>query len=75
MAKKSVHVTPHPDGGHQVKTGGAGRAYRRTETQAEAIQIGRQLAINQATELKIHGMDGRIRESNSYGNDPRDIKG
>lgn len=75
MAKKSVHVTPHPDGGHQVKTGGAGRAYRRTETQAEAIEIGRQVAINQGAELKIHGMNGRIRESNSYGNDPFPPKG
>lgn len=64
------HVTPHPEGGWQVKAAGASRATVRTDTQAQAYSIGRQIAINQGSELFIHNKQGRIRERNSYGNDP-----
>ena len=40
------------------------------DTQAEAIQAGRQIATNQGSELFIHGRSGQIRERNSYGHDP-----
>ncbi len=39
------------------------------DTQKEAIEIARQIAINQQSELVIHGTNGRIREKNSYGSD------
>ena len=45
------------------------------ETQAEAITEGRRLAEDQSSELVIHGQDGKIREKDSHGNDPRDIPG
>jgi hypothetical protein len=45
------------------------------ETQADAIKAGTKIAQNQKTELYIHGRDGRIRERNSYGNDPHPPKG
>ena len=45
------------------------------ETQEEAIKEGRGLAEAQNSELVIHGKDGRIREKDSHGNDPRDILG
>jgi hypothetical protein len=44
-------------------------------TQDEAIKQGRILAEDQNSELVIHGADGRIREKDSHGNDPRDIPG
>jgi hypothetical protein len=44
------------------------------ETQEEAIKEGRGLA-DQNSELVIHGQDGRIREKDSHGNDPRNIPG
>lgn len=66
---KNQHVTPHPQGGWQVKGAGNQRATVRTETQAEAIAIARKIAINKNSELVVHGTDGRIREKNSYGND------
>lgn len=69
------HITPHKDGGWQVKGEGNTRATVRTETQAEAITIGRDIAIKNKSELVIHGRDGRIREKNSYGNDPFPPKG
>ena len=72
---KNIHVTNHSQGGYQVKSSGSSKAYRRTETQREAIEIGRELARNQHSELVIHGRDGKIRQKNSYGNDPFPPKG
>lgn len=69
------HVTPHPSGGWQVKAAGASRATVVTNTQKEAYDIGRQIAINQKSELFIHNKQGQIRDRNSYGNDPCPPKG
>ena len=66
---KNQHVTPHPSGGWHVKGAGNQRATVRTNTQTEAMTIARKIAINNKSELIIHGTDGRIREKNSYGND------
>lgn len=73
--KKNQHVTPHPQGGWQVKSEGNQRATARTSTQAEAKAIARELAIKNKSEMIVHGTNGRIREKNSYGNDPYPPKG
>ncbi len=72
---KNQHVTPHPDGGWQVKGAGNTRATVRTETQADAINIAREIARNQESELVIHRPNGQIRDKDSYGNDPFPPKG
>ena len=72
---KNQHVTPHPDGGWQVKGAGNYRATVRTETQKEAIDIARDIAHNQESELIIHGKNGRIRERDYHGHDPYPPKG
>lgn len=72
---KNQHITPHPDGGWQVKGEGNSRATIRTNTQKDAIDVGRQISRNQKSELLIHGTDGRIRARDSYGNDPFPPKG
>lgn len=72
---KSQHVTPHPKGGWQVKGAGNSKATARTTTQAEAIYIAKNIAVNNKSELVIHGTNGKIREKNSYGNDPYPPKG
>lgn len=69
MAKSNVWVAKHPDG-WCVKIEGALRAASRHSTQAQAIEAGKSLAQNRHCELKIQGRDGRIRNTNSYGNDP-----
>lgn len=74
MAKKGQHVVPRSDGWSVRKTG-ATRASSVHATQADAIEAATRLARNQKTELYIHGRDGRIRERNSYGNDPVAQKG
>lgn len=68
MAKKNQHVVPHANG-WAVKGAGNGRATVVVDTQKEAIQIGKEIAQNQHSELIIHGTGGQIREKNSYGND------
>lgn len=73
--RTNQHVTPHPDGGWQVKGAGNSRATVRTDTQAEAISIAREIARNQGSELFIHRPNGQIRDRNSYGNDPFPPKG
>lgn len=72
---KNQHVTKHPDGGWQVKGAGNSRATVRTATQKEATQIARGIAMNQKSELIVHGTNGQIRAKNSYGNDPHPPKG
>lgn len=72
---RDQHVTPHPDGGWQVKSAGGQRATARTATQADAIRIAREIARNQESELVIHGRDGQIRAKDSHGHDPYPPKG
>lgn len=67
---RNQHVTPHPDGGWQVKGAGNNRATVRTTTQAKAIARAKDIATNQRSEVVIHRPNGQIREKNSYGNDP-----
>jgi len=67
---KNQHVTPHSAGGWQVKGSGNSRATARTNTQTDAVNIARSIAINQHSEVVIHRSNGQIRDKNSYGNDP-----
>ncbi|WP_409425918.1 DUF2188 domain-containing protein [Pseudoalteromonas sp. RW-H-Ap-1] len=57
------------------KKSGSERASKHFDTQAEAIQWAKGVAQNQKSELYVHGKDGKIREKNSYGNDPHPPKG
>ncbi len=72
MSKKagSHHVVPNPDGGWDVKRGGANRASGHFDTKKDAVDTARQISINQRTELVIHRQDGTIQRKDSHGNDP-----
>lgn len=72
---KNQHVTPHPNGGWQVKGAGNSRATVRTTTQEKAITYARSIAHNQQSEMVIHRPNGQIRAKDSYGNDPYPPKG
>jgi len=74
MAKKGQHVVPRGDK-WSVRKAGAGKVTGTFTTQKEAINEARKIAINQRTELYVHGRDGRIRSRDSYGNDPHPPKG
>jgi uncharacterized protein YdaT len=66
---KNQHVVPQ-SGRWAVKADGGKRASRIVGTQKEAIDVARRIARNQGTDVVIHGRDGRIRDKDSYGNDP-----
>ena len=51
------------------------RITKNFNTQKEAINKAREIAINQKSEVLIHGENGKIREKNSYGNDNYPPKG
>lgn len=71
MPRKSVHVIPNNNqGGWNVKKSDAQRASLHTETKAEAVKMGRVISQRSGSELVIHGRDGKIQRSDSYGNDP-----
>ena len=67
-----VHVVPS---GNQWACEIDGNKRSTHGTQQEAIEKGRGLAEQQNSELVVHGEDGKIREKDSHGNDPRDIPG
>jgi hypothetical protein len=66
---RNHHVVPH-DGEWAVEREGAERAGSLHPTQREAIDVGRERAIRDHGELVIHDRHGRIRDKDSYGNDP-----
>ena len=67
---KDQHVTKHPHGGWQVKAEGNKKATIITATPKEAINAAIPLAKKQRSEVVIHGVNGKIRDKDSYGNDP-----
>lgn len=68
MSKSEVHVVPNGDQ-WAVKRAGAQRASSLHSTQSAAIDAGRPLARRDKVEFLVHGVDGRIRLRDSYGND------
>ncbi len=47
---------------------------KNTSTQQQAINIAVGIVKNQHAEVVIHGRNGKIRDKDSYGNDPKTIK-
>ena len=74
MSSKGQHVVPNGSI-WSVRKAGSSRASGTYSTQKEAIAAARKIAQNQGSELYIHRENGRIRERNSYGNDPQRSKG
>lgn len=66
---KNQHVVPK---GNQWAVKGAGnqKPTKVTDTQKQAIEAAKTIAKNQGSDVVIHGQDGKIRDRDSYGNDP-----
>ena len=73
MTKKDVHVVPHSQG-WAVKVEGNERASSVHGTKGEAVESGRDRAKRDQVEFVTHGKDGKIQDSDSYGNDPNPPK-
>lgn len=70
MPRNEHHVVHRNNGSWAVVKNNSDRASGLYGTKQEAINAGRQISINQKTELVIHNMDGKISGSDSHGNDP-----
>jgi len=66
---KNQHVLPR-ENKWIIKGAGNFRATRIVSTQKQAIEIAREIAKNQQSELVIHRPNGQIRDKDSQGNDP-----
>ncbi|MDT8068000.1 MAG: DUF2188 domain-containing protein [Terriglobia bacterium] len=69
MRRRDVHTTPNPTGNGWVNEVN-GKVVSHHQRQDTAIDRGREIAIDHHAEHVIHGRNGQIRDSNSYGNDP-----
>lgn len=66
---KNQHVVPR-EAGWAVRGEGNKRDTSRHKTQRYAISAARDIAKTKRSEVRIHGRDGKIRDSDSYGRDP-----
>ena len=73
MTKKDIHVVKHGDGWATRKEG-ASRVGSTAPTQKAAIEKAVGQAKREHVEVVIHRPNGQIRDSDSYGNDPRSSK-
>lgn len=70
MAKTPAVWTVRNGNSWQVKREGNSKPISSHHTQKNANKFAREVAIKNQCEHKIQGRDGRIVNSNSYGNDP-----
>jgi uncharacterized protein YdaT len=73
MSKKDQHVVRRDDG-WAVRGEGNSRDTSHHNTQQQAYDAAREIAQNQGCEVVVHGRDGRIRDSDSFGSDPNPPK-
>ena len=69
MSRKNVHIVPHGNR-WEVRREGVKSPVSNHRSQHAAEEAGRRLARAGEGELVIHRPDGRIRDKDSYGNDP-----
>lgn len=67
--KKNQHVTPK-NGAWQVIGAGNSKATKLFNTQTNAINYAKTIAQHEESEVVIHRPNGKIRDCDSYGNDP-----
>lgn len=67
--KKNVHVTYKHDVWNVIGEGNK-KSSNVFKTKTEALEKGKNMAINKGVELVIHGRNGKIQDKDSYGNDP-----
>jgi hypothetical protein len=69
MSNKDRHVVQH-DGQWAVRVSGASKVSSIHYTQTLAIKAAIPGSKRDRSEVVIHGRDGKIRDKDSYGNDP-----
>jgi hypothetical protein len=69
MAFQNFHSVPHGDKWAVIQEGNEEPLHIK-DTQAEAEALAKDYARELKGEAKLHGKDGKIKDSDSYGNDP-----
>lgn len=69
IKKNNQHVIPHKKK-WAVRGKGNTRNTAIKSIKDEAIKTARRIAMNQKSELIIHGKDDKIKDKDSFGNDP-----
>jgi hypothetical protein len=69
-----VHVLPD-ENGWRIEVEGSSRRKATHKTQSAAWKAAKRIAQQNRSEAVLHGRNGRIRERNTYGRDPRRTKG
>lgn len=72
---RTYHVVPNSEGEWDVHRGDSSLSSGHFDTKQDAADRGRQISRNANSEVKIHNRYGRIGQSDSHSNDPRNIKG
>ncbi len=67
---KNIHISKNNFGGWKAQQEKTNSPLSNFQTQKEAINFGTRVAKNYKSEIIIHGRDGKIREKNTFGNDP-----
>jgi hypothetical protein len=67
--KRNIWISPHENGWAVQREGGE-KPSRVTTRKEDAINIGREIAKRDGTELIIQRTDGTIQSKDSYGKDP-----
>ena len=67
---KNIHITHRADKTWAVIGEKDSKASSLHKTQGDAIAEGRKIAENNKSELVIHDRDNKIRDKDSFGNDP-----
>lgn len=73
----NYNVVKNPDGSWDAKRDGASRAGSHADTQSEAERDAKRFVANSGGgEVRIHGLDGKIRDSDTVppGHDPNPPK-
>ncbi|MBI4796115.1 MAG: DUF2188 domain-containing protein [Deltaproteobacteria bacterium] len=70
MSKKTHHVVPAPQGGWNVKKGGATRASKHFDRKQDAIEYGKKVSKGQGSDFVVHKKDGTIERKDFYHSDP-----
>lgn len=73
MPKRNQHVVPLGTG-WAVKAEKSKKFTLITSTKKDAVSAARSIAKNNKAELIIHGKDGKIQDTDSYGEDPNPPK-
>lgn len=70
MSKGKDQFVVPTNGGWGVRGVGNDKLAKVCKTQKDAIEVAKNIAMNQQSELIVLGTNGKIRLKNTYGNDP-----